>query len=97
MKSEYTAEFRFYAELNDFLPLEQCGRTLYYRFSGHPDIKDLIEVLGVPHTEVDLIIVNGQSVGFNYQLQGGDCVAVYPVFKSLGHHPLAQAARKILA
>ena len=59
-----------------------------YCFNGHPGIKDPIEVFGVPHTEVDLIVVNGQSVGFGYQLQAGDRVAVYPVFKSLDITPL---------
>ena len=88
MKPEYTAEFRFYAELNDFLPPEQCQQSMDYRFSGHPGIKDPIEVFGVPHTEVDLIVVNGQSVGFGYQLQAGDRVAVYPAFKSLDITPL---------
>jgi uncharacterized protein len=88
MKPEYTAEFRFYEELNDFLPPEQRKRTTHYRFSGHPGIKDPIEVFGVPHTEVELIIVNGQSVGFDYQLQAGDRVAVYPVFESLDISPL---------
>lgn len=83
MKPEHAAEFRFYAELNDFLPPKQRMRTIHYRFSGHPGIKDPIEVFGVPHPEVELIIVNGQSVGFDYQLQAGDRVAVYPVFKNL--------------
>ena len=83
MKSEYTAEFRFYGELNDFLAPAQRKPTRLYRFSGHPGIKDPIEVFGVPHTEVELIIVNGQSVGFDYQLQAGDRVAVYPVFETL--------------
>lgn len=83
MKSEYTAEFRFYGELNDFFPPGQRKRTVFYRFKSHPGIKDPIEVLGVPHTEVDLIVVNGQSVGFDYQLQDDDRVAVYPVFRSL--------------
>lgn len=83
MKSEYTAEFRFYGELNDFLPPEQRKRTVLYRFRSHPGIKDPIEVFGVPHTEVELIVVNGQSVGLDYQLQDGDRVAVYPVFRSL--------------
>ncbi|TAK63785.1 Mut7-C RNAse domain-containing protein [Methylobacter sp.] len=83
MKSEYTAEFRFYGELNDFFPPQQRKRTILYRFSNHPGIKDPIEVFGVPHTEVELIVVNGQSVGFGYQLQDGDRVAVYPVFSSL--------------
>ena len=62
MKPEYTAEFRFYAELNDFLPPLQRKRMNQYCFSGHPGIKDPIEAFGVPHTEVELIIVNGESV-----------------------------------
>jgi uncharacterized protein with PIN domain len=88
MKPEYTAEFRFYEELNDFLPPEQRKQTTRYCFSGHPGIKDPIEVFGVPHTEVELIIVNNQPVGFDYQLQAGDRVSVYPVFKSLDISPL---------
>jgi len=96
MKPEYTAEFRFYEELNDFLSSEQRKRTLHYRFNGKPGIKDPIEVFGVPHTEVELIIVNGQSVGFNYQLQTGDRVAVYPVFESLDISPLLRLREKPL-
>ena len=96
MRSEYTAEFRFYEELNDFLPPEQRKRTNLYRFSGHPGIKDPIEVFGVPHTEVDLIVVNGQSVGFDYQLQAGDRVAVYPVFETLDITSLVKLREKPL-
>ena len=43
----------------------------------------MIEALGVPHTEIDLILVNGISVDFNYILQDEDRVSVYPVFESL--------------
>jgi uncharacterized protein with PIN domain len=96
MKPEYTAEFRFYEELNDFLPREQRKRTNLYRFSGHPGIKDPIEVFGVPHTEVDLIVVNGQSVGFDHQLRAGDRVAVYPVFETLDITPLVKLREKPL-
>jgi len=96
LKPEYTADFRFYAELNDFLPQEHRKRTMCYRFSGHPGIKDPIEVFGIPHTEVELIIVNGQSVGFDYQLQAGDHVAVYPVFESLDINPLLRLREKPL-
>ncbi len=96
MKPEYTAAFRFYAELNDFLAPAQRQRSLPYRFSGHPGIKDPIEVFGVPHTEVELIIVNGQPVGFDYQLQTGDRVAVYPVFESLDISPLLKLREKPL-
>ena len=78
----YMANFRFYEELNDFLPREHHKQTIEYRFGGQPAIKDPIEVLGVPHSEVDLILVNNQSVGFDHGLIDGDRVAVYPVFES---------------
>ena len=82
------ATFRFYAELNDFLPAERRGRGFSYRFRGSPAVKDAIEALGVPHVEVDLILVNGESVPFSYRLRDGDRVAVYPVFESLDISPL---------
>jgi len=84
----YLANFRFYEELNDFLPRERRKRDIDYRFAGQPAIKDPIEVLGVPHTEVDLVLVNGDSVGFDYKLRDGDRVAVYPVFESIDISPL---------
>jgi uncharacterized protein with PIN domain len=87
---ENAAEFRFYEELNDFLPQEQRKQTLLYRFNGNPGIKDPIEVFGVPHSEVDLIIVNGESVGFGYKLQNADRVAVYPVFEGLDIAPIVK-------
>ena len=46
-------------------------------------IKDLIESFGIPHTEVDLILVNGKSVNFKYLINDGDDISVYPVFESL--------------
>ncbi len=84
----YRANFRFYEELNDFLAAKQRKRTIAYRFRDKPAIKDAIETLGVPHSEVDLILVNGHSVGFDHPLGDGDRVAVYPVFESLDIAPL---------
>ena len=92
----FAAEFRFYEELNDFLKPEQRKRTVAYRFAGHPGIKDPIEALGVPHVEVELIVVNGESVGFDYRLQNGDRVAVYPVFESFDVAPAVKLREKPL-
>jgi hypothetical protein len=39
--------------------------------------------MGVPHTEVDLILVNGESVDFAYRVRDGDRISVYPVFEAL--------------
>lgn len=76
-------EFRFYEELNDFLATARRRRAFCYRFHGTPAVKDAIEAIGVPHTEVDLILVNGISVRFSHRLRGGERVAVYPVFERL--------------
>ena len=78
-----TATFRFYEELNDFLPRHRRKVDFQATFTDKRSIKDMIESLGVPHTEVDLILVNGQSVDFGYILEDGDRVSVYPVFESL--------------
>jgi len=75
--------FRFYEELNDFLPKHRRKTDFEAEFKGKRSIKDMIEALGVPHTEIDLILVNGKSVDFNYILQDEDLVSVYPVFESL--------------
>lgn len=83
-----TAQFRFYAELNDFLVPTQRQQDICYYFEGQPAIKDAIEAIGVPHSEVDLILVNGHSVDFSYLLKDNDSVSVYPVFESLDITPL---------
>ncbi len=80
---EHTCEFRFYAELNEFIKPRPDGTAFPYRFDGAPAVKDAIEALSVPHTEVDLILVNGVSVPFAHPLHDGDRVAVYPVFEGL--------------
>lgn len=81
--SKCHSEFRFYGELNDFLQPSARRRTLVHEFTGTPSVKDRIESLGVPHTEVDLIAVDGEPVGFDRLLAGGERVAVYPTFQSL--------------
>ncbi len=91
-----SALFRFYEELNFFLPAERRKRDFPYFFKGHPAVKDAIEAIGVPHTEVELILVNGASVGFDYQLQPGDRVSVYPMFESFDLSPIVKLRDKPL-
>lgn len=76
-------ELRFYEELNDFLPPARRKKSFRHRFRGSRSVKDLIESLGVPHTEIDVILVDGESVGFERRLTGGERVAVYPTFERL--------------
>ena len=93
------ATFRFYEELNDHLPEEQRKRSFAYEFRGKPSIKNTIQAIGVPHGEVDLILVDGEPVDFNYHMQGGEYISVYPVLESFDvsqiSHLRSEPLRKI--
>lgn len=92
----HTARFRFYEELNDFLPSQKRKQRFEYRFDGKPAVKDAIEAIGIPHTEVDLIVLNGTSVDFKTPLRDGDEVAVYPVFEAMDLTPIIRLRPKPL-
>ncbi len=74
---------RFYEELNDFLPEKRKKVRFQVKYEQKQSVKDAIESLGIPHTEIDLILVNGQSVPFNYHILPDDQISVYPIFESL--------------
>jgi len=78
-----TCRIRFYAELNDFLPKNKKHRSFNHELFGSPAVKDLIESLGIPHTEVDLVLINGVPVQFTQQVRSGDRISVFPIFKSV--------------
>ncbi len=82
------ATFRFYGELNDFLPPEMRQRSLAYPFTEPQTVKHLIEALRIPHTEVELILINSQPVDFTAVVHPHDHVSVYPVFHQLDISPL---------
>lgn len=83
MELDRTVRIRFYEELNDFIPANHRKRDNVFRIKINQTVKDAIESLGVPHAEVDLILVNGESVDFDHRLKTGDIVSVYPVFETL--------------
>ncbi len=53
-------------------------------------VKDMIEACGVPHTEVELIIVEGRSVDFSHLVDDGERISVYPVFESFDVTPIVK-------
>jgi hypothetical protein len=85
-----SAELRFYEELNDFLAPALRRRAFTHAFDRRTSIKDMIESFGVPHTEIDIILVNGRSVDFGYIVEDGDHISVYPVFERLDVTPLVR-------
>ena len=90
------AYFRFYAELNDHLPQDQRYQTLEKSFLVPGTVKDMIESFGVPHSEVELILANGESVEFSYSMRDGDRISVYPMFESVDITPALRVRPKPL-
>ena len=90
------AQFRFYAELNDFLPKSKRQKSFPFPFQDKPLLKDAIESIGVPHPCVDLILANGVSVGFDYCLADRDIISIYPVFESLDISPIMRLRKRPL-
>ncbi len=79
----FKVHIRFYAELNDLLLPHKRFQNFEYSFNERESVKHTIESLGVPHTEVDLILVNGKPVDFTYIVQPEDQISVYPMFESV--------------
>jgi len=82
------AHYRFYAELNDFIVRERRFAEFAAPCAGDATIKHVIETFGVPHTEVELILINGLSADFAQRVRDGDRIAVYPVFEAFDITPL---------
>jgi uncharacterized protein len=81
------ATFTFIDELNDFLPHYRKNTPFSLEFEPHQSLKHLIESIGVPHTEFERVLVNGQLVESNNRLQDGDQVTVYPDNSPLRDEP----------
>jgi uncharacterized protein with PIN domain len=71
---------RVYGPLNDFLPAHRRRTPWRLDVDGRASVKDVVERAGVPHPEIDLILVNGASVGFDAIVRSGDRIAVFPPF-----------------
>jgi hypothetical protein len=74
---------RLYEELNDFLPPDKRKLLFAYQLDCDMTIGELLESLSVPRTDVELILINGDSAPFSHHLKEGDVVSIYPVFESL--------------
>lgn len=82
-EERFPAVFRFYAELNDFLPPDWRGRDFERPVAASQSVKHVIEALGVPHTEIGLLLVGGKVAGFDTRLRPGDRVALLPALRRL--------------
>jgi uncharacterized protein with PIN domain/sulfur carrier protein ThiS len=71
-------DVRFFDGLDDLLAPKRRGGTIATEVAAGTTVKDLAESLGIPHTEIAVIVVNDESVDFSCQLQDGDRMSVYP-------------------
>ena len=81
LKKSFT--FRFYAELNDFLPDNRKQVSFIQSFKTPITVFDTLISLKIPVSEVDMVLVNGESVKLSHSLNENDYILVYPVFESL--------------
>lgn len=75
----FTIRLNFFGDLDFFLGSKFRSQPVERRLSERTSIKDVIESCGVPHPEVDAILVNGQAVGFDHTLLSDTDVKVFPV------------------
>ena len=73
-----TAQFHFHPELEFFLSPGRRGAAAVVSFKGRQSVKHLIESLGVPHTEVGTLLVNGRETGLGHITKNGERVEVWP-------------------
>jgi uncharacterized protein with PIN domain len=75
----FTVRLCFRGNLDFFLRSKTCGRTVERSLGEKTSVKDVIESFGVPHPEVDAILVNGLFVDFDHTLANDADMEVFPV------------------
>jgi len=75
----FTVRLNFHRDLVFFLGRKAGVEVIERSLSEKTSVKDVVESCGVPHPEVDLILVDGQPVNFDYALERDTDIDVYPV------------------
>ncbi len=87
---------RFYEELNYFINKKYHKKDIEFEYQEKTSVKKIIEDFGVPHSEVDMILVNGKSTGFDHKIEDNDRISVYPVFESFDIAEVSKVRQKPL-
>lgn len=86
------ATLRFYGDLADIAWDADRSGTASVPVDRARSAKDAVESCGVPHTEVDLLLCNGRSIGFAEGIGAGDRLSVYPPFHTFDVPSLVRPA-----
>jgi len=74
-----TVRLNLHGDLDFFVRSGARGRRIERNLGEKTSVKDVIEACGVPHPEIDLILVNGQPVDFDYAIASDADIELYPV------------------
>ena len=74
--------------MNNYLPLSKRGRPFVAEYKNQISVNRFIDSICVPSSAIDLILVNGDAVGFDHMLQKNDHISFYPLFRSIDISPL---------
>lgn len=71
---------RFHGDLSSLLYRKWRGNsTIEYRLERRASIKDIIEALGIPHTEVDRLTADRREIDFHHIPDAEQTIEVFPV------------------
>ncbi len=74
----FSVRLHVHGDLDFFLGRTRPRRDIERRLSEKTSVKDVIESCGIPHPEIDLILVNGEAVDFNFGVAGDAEIELYP-------------------
>jgi uncharacterized protein len=74
----FSIRLHVHGDLDFFLGSRAGPGRVERRLSEKTSVKDVIESCGIPHSEVDLILLNGEAVNFGYAVRGDAEIELYP-------------------
>ncbi len=75
----FKVRLRFHDDLTFFLKSKTGNEVIERNLGEKTSVKDVIESCGVPHPEVDLILVNKEPVDFSHLIAKDADIDLYPV------------------
>lgn len=73
-----TAKFRFHGSLEGLLARGRRGAAFDHACARAASLKNAVEALGVPHTEIGRILVNGAAATLDRTVRHGDAIEAFP-------------------
>lgn len=69
---------KFFGGNQKLLRIANLNGELHYPLTRHASIKDIIEALGIPHSEVGKIVLNGSELDFQFLPKGLERIEIHP-------------------